>query len=634
MVTQNPAHSPADTPLEIYAAAESFYAGDFNRAMELAQISMDISPCPEAYAIIAGVRDARGERRQAVALYRKGLSLFPDDPGLVINLARSLRRMSGRAPEAVKLLTEAVQRAPSFAPARLSLIETLRTAAGRLDQAEAQACSYIDLFPHDPDGYLALALILFNRGRHRAAIDAADRCISLNGNMPRALELKASAFIQLGSAAGALACYRAYIAERPDAEIHSRALVAMQYCDTVTEEDISAATCDWVRIHADGITRRSSWPGLQFDPAKPLTVGIISGDFRRCSTISLARPVLDHLPAEWPLIFYANVECTDGGTELFRSFCDRWVDLCGLSDDAAAARIAADGVDVLIDLNGHLLGGRPGVLARKPAPVQVAWLDYVGTTGLTAMDGIIADAAHLPVTDQRWYPEPILHVTDNLYRYAPPSNAPPVAPLPALRNGYMTFGCFNSAYKLSDTTLNLWAEILRRVPTARLLLNAPEYKHSDTRQRFADLLGALGVDSHRIEFRAGAPDPMGMLEAYGDVDVALDPMPYSGGLTTIEALFMGVPVVTLPGSRFGARHAGVHLRSVGLEDWIADDRQSYVALAIGTGMDLERLAVLRGRLRSRVEQSCLMDGASLAADISDLLRKLWVAACARGPSSE
>ena len=282
-------------------------------------------PCPEAFGLIAAAHGARGERRREMLAYRRGLALFPDHGALAVNFARCLRQMPGRGSEAVQILKDVIARSPDFAPARLSLIETLRTATNRLDLAEVEARAYVARFPNAPDGHLALALTLFNSGALRGAIDAADCCIAMNGNAVRAWEIKANIFVALGSASDALACYREILAIQPDdAEIHSRILMAMQYCDTVTEDEIFAETdllggpaC---RPHC---AVEPVWPLVRFDPNKPLTLGIMSRDFRLCSTLYLARPLLENLPPDWTVIFYANAEVADGETEMFRSMCDR-----------------------------------------------------------------------------------------------------------------------------------------------------------------------------------------------------------------------------------------------------------------------------------------------------------------------
>jgi predicted O-linked N-acetylglucosamine transferase (SPINDLY family) len=193
----------------------------------------------------------------------------------------------------------------------------------------------------------------------------------------------------------------------------------------------------------------------------------------------------------------------------------------------------------------------------------------------------------------------------------------------------VTFGCFNAAYKLSPSALSLWSEVLHAVPSSRLLLNAPEYRYADTRARICAVFAEHEIGPERLEFHLGAAEPIAMLAAYGEVDIALDPMPYSGGLTTIEGLYMGVPAITLPGTRFGSRHSSVHLRAIGLTDWIAPDRGGYVQLARDHAADPAKLAALRSGLRSRVEQSPLVDGAGFAREFCQIVRDLWRRACQR-----
>jgi protein O-GlcNAc transferase len=484
----------------------------------------------------------------------------------------------------------------------------------------------------DPAAQLRLAVDLFKRGSLVKALDAADRAIALGGDATMARKFKAIAHIALGDAPAVAACLRSIVRETPDPKTHSRLLMAMQYCDNVTEEEIFAEVTNWARTHAGHIAPRATWPRVAFDPDRPLAIGIVSADFRLTSTPFLALPLFQHWPPDWSVTLYSSGEPLDEWTDRFRRTCANFVDIAGCDDKEASARIVRDRVDVLIDLDGHTLDGRPGIFARKPAPVQIAWLDYVGTTGLATMDAIVADAGHLPLADQCWYVEPIRHVRENLYRYQPPDGAPSVGPLPAAHHGFVTFGCFNIPLKLSETTLSLWAGVLNALPSSRLVLSAPPYRFAGTRQRFRRLFAKHGLDPKRVDMRPGASQPIDMMRAYGAIDIALDPFPYSGGLTTIEALYMGVPVVTVPGRRFGSRHSSVHLRTAGLADWIAADTLSYAGLAVRKARDLEALASLRGALRARMEASALMDGAALATDFAKIVRGLWIDACRKAGS--
>ena len=583
----------------------------------------------EAHLIAAYQHEAKGEPAQAERIYRAGLEIFPDHAALAVNLARLLRQSTQTLDEAVRLLHRTVEKQPDYPPARLSLIETLRTAVGRPAEAEAQARVYVGRYPADGNGHLCLALALYNQGRLSDALVSAERSTALPGKPEHAWELKADIHVALGDPVGAMESYRGLLELQRDAEIHSRLLVAMQYCDTLDEAEILEETRCWVSEYDGGVMGRTCWPRLDFDSGRALKVGFVSGDFRQCSTPLLALPLFEHWPEDWTVSLYSNSAQCDEWTSRFRRTAAYWVDIYSLDDDLAAARIIEDRIDVLVDLNGHTLGGRLGIFRRKPAPVQLAWLNLAGTTGLSTFDAIIADAWHLPRMDQPSYAEPIRHVTDNRYRYLPLQGAPEVTEGPVVRNGFVTFGSFNSAYKVSQTTLSRWAAILKALPTARLMLNAREFACRDTIDRFARSFEQQGIAPSRIDFRPGSRDPLGMLAAYREIDIALDSFPYSGGLTTLEALYMGVPVITAPGKRLASRHSCAHLRTMKMADWIAYDDSSYVELAVQKASAFAELSELRSSLRARLNSSALVDGPAFSRDLSGIVRDLWRSACSR-----
>jgi len=583
---------------------------------------------PKGYLLAAYGLEQRGDMRQAAEIYRAGLVVYPEHPDLTVNLARVLRQSPDTLDEALQLLRQTIAKQKDYPPARLTLIETLRTAAHRLDEAQAEARTYIDLYPADGAGHLLLALALYAQRQLTDALASAERATVLQGKQVLAWELMANIAVGLGDAAGAVTAYRALVARQPDPDMHSRLLVSMQYCDTIDAADIFAESLHWARAYGSGITCRTSWPLLDTDPKRVLHVGFVSGDFRQCSTPLLALPLFEHWPADWTVSLYSNGTQSDAWTARFRQTAAHWIDISALDDEQAAARIFDDRIDVLVDLNGHTQGGRLGIFRRKPAPVQVAWLNLAGSTGLATFDAIIGDTWHLPLSDQPLYVEPIRHVAHNRYRYLPFKEAPDVADVPLHRNGFVTFGSFNSAYKISGSVLSRWVEILKSLPTAKLVLNTREFGCPDTVERFACAFELQGIDRSRIDFRPGSPNALGMLAAYSDVDIALDSFPYSGGLTTLEALHMGVPVITMPGKGLASRHSYAHLATLGLQDWIVPDAESYVRLAVEKAGALGDLVALRSSLRARLAASVLLDGPSLARSFSAVVRDLWVRAIA------
>ena len=281
---------------------------------------------------------------------------------------------------------------------------------------------------------------------------------------------------------------------------------------------------------------------------------------------------------------YSDTPRRDAITERFIAAADCWRDTDKLSDEALAEQIRRDRIDILFDLGGHLPGDRPLLFARKPAPVQVKWVGYAGSTGLTAMDYLLADRYHVPPGDERYcpekdYPEKVLRLPDGYICFDPPAEAPEVGPLPALERGHVTFGSVNNPAKITPGVVAAWAEILGRVPGSRLVLRFAGFDEAGTRSWYQGLFAAAGIGAERLEFLGWAPRAE-MLADYNRIDIALDPFPYSGGITTCEALWMGVPVITLPGKTFAGRHSLSHLSNAGFTETVASNVREYVELAV------------------------------------------------------
>jgi predicted O-linked N-acetylglucosamine transferase (SPINDLY family) len=300
----------------------------------------------------------------------------------------------------------------------------------------------------------------------------------------------------------------------------------------------------------------------------------------------------------------------------------------GLYDDHGLAQhIRSSGIDILLDLGGYGDLGRMAVCAFRAAPVQIKWVGMQNhTTGIAEMDWIISDRWEIPPELEKFYTEKPLRLPDGYVCYSPPPDAPDVAPLPALSNGYVTFGCFNNLSKLTPNTVAAWARLLHRLPTARLLLKAPQFSEPDNAEDVRERFAAHGIESERLTIRGASPHRE-LLDQYKDIDMVLDPFPYNGGLTTCEALWMGVPTVTLPGEIFASRHSLSHISNVGLHDWVAQDLDSYLALAEQKAADLDGLARLRAGLREQVRRSPLCDAPRFGRHLSEALRHTWKVWC-------
>lgn len=438
----------------------------------------------------------------------------------------------------------------------------------------------------------------------------------------------ARAYNNLGNALGdralldeAVTCYRKALQVAPDyARAHSNLLCTLQYCPGVGAAELLAAHVEYERQHAARHAPTSAHRDQAPVSDRALRLGFVSPDFGWHPVGHFLLSFLGYFdPQQCQTFLYSDRRAKDDITERLERAAAHWRDVYDLGDDQLAAQIRADRIDILLDLSGHTAGNRLLVFARKPAPVQITWMGYVGTTGLSAMDYLIADRWQVPPEDERHYREKVLRMPDGYLCYEPPATAPPVGELPALKKGHVTFGSFNNPVKINGRVVALWAQILGRVPGARLMLKYRGFGDPGTRDRLHRLFEEHGVASDRVDLLGWSPHSE-LLQSYNDVDIALDTFPYSGGLTTCEALWMGVPVVTAPGDTFASRHSLSHLSNVGLTETLAPDREHYVEVAIGLTRQLEKLASWRRELRERTSKSALCDGRRFALNLLKLLR--------------
>jgi protein O-GlcNAc transferase len=359
---------------------------------------------------------------------------------------------------------------------------------------------------------------------------------------------------------------------------------------------------------------------------RKLRIGYVSPDFRNHSVAFYIEPVLrQHDRAAFEVFCYSD-GLTDEVTARIRALGHTFHDTRTQSDDALAELIARDGIDVLVDLAGHTAHNRLRMFARRAAPIQVAWIGYFATTGVRAVDYRLADAFSVPPELERYFVERVVRLPRSANCYAPPSPSPAVAPAPCLKRGYVTFGCYNHPRKLSRHVAAVYAEILRHVPGSRLKLKYGAYEDpgmiAHVRRWFRD----EGIDPARIE-ASGASMLYRYLEAFGDIDVALDPFPYGGETTALHALWMGVPCVALEGSTLVERLGSRVLRVAGLHDWVASTPADYVAIAARAARDPARLAALRPAVRAAMEASPLLDHAGVTREAEAAFRDMWRSYC-------
>jgi len=608
-----------------------------NALLALGQPADALAAFDRALSLQPGLVAALGNRGRALlALARhddaaeallRAVAAQPRDAGLRLHAATALAA-AGRAAEAIANLREAVCLAPQRLEAWFTLGQHLQANGNdateaweqvlALDPGHAEAaCNLALLRPERGEAVLAAALaagvaggrraaVLGNLGglkladgRHAQAVSAYREALARAPSSPQALSNLAQALKRRGDLDEADAVLSRLI--ELDATLltaRSDRLLLRAYRGL----DCAAEAADFGRaVRAPAVARPVRAAG-------PLRVGLVSADLRGHPVGRLAQAWLPALAERCELFVYAVARSEDALTQQLRQATPRWLDAAGLSDAALAERIAADGIDLLVDLNGHTGGHRLGVFARRPAPRQFSWLGYAGSTGLAEMDAFIGDRWLLPPGAEGGFVEPLRRLPHSFAVYAPPADAPPVAPLgEALR-----FGSFNALHKLGDEVLALWVRVVEATPGSRLLFKAPGLQHAAER---AALQARWPGDAARLDLEG--PGPLAdYLAAFGRVDIALDPFPHGGGMTTLDGLWMGVPVLTLPGPAPISRQGLSFLQTLGLaEGWVAADEDDFVRLARLWMRDRTALAALRAGLRGRMAASPLCDAARFADDL-------------------
>jgi predicted O-linked N-acetylglucosamine transferase (SPINDLY family) len=425
----------------------------------------------------------------------------------------------------------------------------------------------------------------------------------------------------------AVECFRRALAVDPQfAAARSNLLACLNYLPDVTTAELLA---EHRRAgESQEAPLRLAWKphANSRDPERRLRVGYVSGDFREHAMAFSIAPVLaNHDARSFEIVCYSNNAAEDDVTARLRASAGEWQRVAGASDEAIAEIVRQRGIDILVDLSGHTALNRLALFARKPAPVQVSWLGYVTSTGLTAMDCRFTDArADPPGGDYSGYTEVLVRLPW-VTVFEPSPRSPEVAPLPALRGGPFTFACLNHLSKVTPAVVALWARVLGAAPEARLLIgNAGD---PAVRQRLVESFAANGISAVRLAFRAR--QPLGdFLALHREIDLALDTFPYNGGATSCHSLWMGVPFVTLAGDRYMARIGSSLLGQTGLGGFVARSQDEYVELAARAARDPDRLAALRATMRDRLAASPLLDGAGFTRALEAAYRSIWRAWCA------
>jgi predicted O-linked N-acetylglucosamine transferase (SPINDLY family) len=614
------APNAADVHLNLGAALQNLGRGE--EAMAAYRRGLELRPGhAQALNNLAILLRDRGRLEEAVVHYRLALQSDRLLAAAWNNLGAALREL-GRVEEALPIYEQALALDPRAPIAYNNLAVALRE-LGRGEEAIAACRQAHEIDPAYAEAHFTRGRVHLDRSELEAAVRAFQRALELQPGYVEALNYLGEALKEQGRVGEALAAYRAALQQRADAQVLSNYLAVLQYAEGITPAALQAAHAQYESQFGAPLTGLRRNHSLDSRADRPLRIAFISPNFAAHPVGSFFVRALEQFNREkLTAICYSDRTRPDAMTARLRAAAAEWHESRGWSDEELSERVRANRVDILFDLAGHTAGNRLGVFARKPAPIQVTWLDYVGTTGVGAMDYIVADPHEIPPGAEQWYWERVLRMPDDYICFDPPAHAPAVGPLPALGNGVITFGSFNIPAKISARALDAWAQILSQVPGSRLVLKNRGLDDPGTAARFYQALAERGIAAERVELRGWSP-PAELLAAYGRIDVALDTFPYNGGLTTCEALWMGVPVVTFPGETFAGRHGLAHLSAAGVHETIARNAAEYVEVAVTLARDVERLAALRAGLRSRVAASPLCDGARFARHFEGLMREVW-----------
>ena len=646
----------------------SHRAGDLENAAAVYRQILQHSPKhPDALHLLGLVVQKEGNHAEAIKLFSQAAKANPKLARAHLQRGFSLNAL-GQTEDATAAFKAAIAAESKLAEAHHQLGNTLRT-LHRLPEALASLREATRLAPKDVVFWLSRGMAAMHGQQLDEAVESFQHAVKLNPTLPEAREILGQALMakqqtdearqQLNEAlrlrpnfaeahhdlgrlcveecllAEAATHYRNALAAKLAPDTHTNLLFLLNYLPETEPEGLFAEHRRWSECFERPL--RPAWRPHANDPApdRRLRIGYVSPDLRDHPVTSFIEPILKaHHREGFEIFCYANVKTPDATTQRLRSLTGQWRDIYGLAPEKAAELIRQDGIDILVDLAGHTTDNSLLVFARKPAPVQVTWIGYPNTTGLEAMDYRLTDAiTDPPGQTEQWHSERLVRLPETFSCYCAPAESPAVFPLPALANRFVTFGSFNNFRKLSEPTIALWARLLREMPTARLLMKSQGLGNPKTAARLLEQFTRAGVDAVRIELRGAGLSKEQHMALYHQVDLCLDPFPYNGTTTTCDALWMGVPVITLAGRTHVARVGLSLVTHLGFPEWGAQTPDAYVAKCQEMTDDLPRLAELRRRLREQMRQSPLCNAPRFIGNLESTFRAMWKHWCGQQPQS-
>ena len=602
---------------------------DTDQAIKCFQMALKIQPEHVAAHNSLGVAFQTQEKFDAAAdSYQKAVLLQPGHAEAQGNLG-TVFHAQGRVDEAICIYRNVLLSNPNYVEVHLNLGLSLQE-QGKSDEAIEHYQRALLLRQNSAEAYFGLGYALREQGHLLAAVESYQKAVFFRLDYAAAWSNLGGVLQVIGNLDAAIDSYKQALVFNPDlCPAHSNLLYAFCFDSRCSPARYLAESVDFGSKLMKSARPYSAWPNI-LSPSRCLRIGFVSGDLRQHPVGNFLEAVVAmlsvHARDRLELFAYSSCSLDDEVSERIKAHCHGWRSVMRLSDEVLARRIRDDCIDILIDLSGHTEHNRLPMFAWKPAPVQATWLGYLATTGVSAIDYVIADAWTLPESEEVNFTEKVWRLPESYLCFTPPADSVDVGPLPAIHNGYITFGSFNNLTKMNDSVVALWSRILATIPDSRLYLKSPQLKEDSVQQSVVERFAAHGIDAGRLILEGPVPRA-DYLKPFQRVDIALDPFPYPGITTSVENLWMGVPVLTLAGKSFLSRQGVGLLMNAGLPEWIARDPEDYVARVVLHASDLQRLASLRSGLRQQVLASPIFDAPRFARHFESALRGMWQKWC-------
>lgn len=616
---------PNNASFHLFSGNLHFHRKDWDTASSAYKQALRLDPqLPQAHGNLATVLQQREQWSEALAHFDNAIALDSREASFHIGRSTCLFKL-GLVEAALQSLLRALPTSPDSADIHQNL-GFLYMQLGRRTEAEQHCRKALALNPRNANAHSNLGALQVAEGRFMEAEESFQLACDLQPSNATFISNMGGCLVRQGRLPAAIACFRE--AQRLDSqhvESGNNLLLALSAApDTSAAEYVLEARSIGERLCIQKKNTYTEWPAaLQNSDSRPLRVGLISAGLSNGSVGYFLEAVVAHInPARIELIAYDSGAKTDALSDRMRPFFTTWHKVFGKGTQDVAQLIHSDGIQLLIDLNGHTEGNSLPVFALKPAPVQISWLGYWASTGLPSMDFVLADSASVPYSDQNQFTERVYYMPNSRHCFAPPLSGLQPSLTPALNNGFVTFGSYQSLTKIHAGVLTVWGHVLQAIPRSRLHLTSHQVNDLAFQQSFNNKLQAAGIDPSRVTLAGPQPREQ-YLASYAQVDIVLDTFPYSGGTTTCEALWMGVPTLTLCGNSMIGRQGVSMLGCVGLHDWIAESEDDYVAKAKAHATDTEVLSKLRLSLRERALASPLFDAPRFAKDWEDALLAMW-----------